>query len=666
MSKYAYMLRFTLQPGHWEEERLEALIDFCRKGKIDDVMFFIAPLNLRHITREETKPWMDMIGRAKGLLERIGVTTSINPLNTLLHDSANNTLLEGQNFRLMVDPNGNQSTTAVCPLCPEWRSYIIELYAYYATLQPNSLWVEDDFRFHNHSPLQWGGCFCEDHMRAFAREAGVASINREDFVQGVLASGEPHEYRRIWLDSCRQTMVELAEAIGEAVHHVSPETRIGLMTSDPSVHAAEGRDWHGIMKAFDGNQRAIIRPNLPAYMETSGIHYSWAFNAVSRLTAALIPDHTEAFPELENVPYTSYSKSKSFQKYQLETALLLGSRGITLNMIDMIGNGLYPEEQSERWLAEEKDFLNSIASLDLHVQYSKGVQVLVSEHSSYHLHTTEQSTMEALYPRETWWTSLLSAYGVANEYAVEWPKREGVLALSGQILRNYDEAQIRELFKANFVLLDGEAVYTLYTMGLGSLCGVSQAVWREVQTIEQIVNGHVYSGIKEGRMRPYLSIGRYLDIQYEQGSADVISEILSVQSEAICPGMTVVNGRIFILPYGQDGQEGTLNPIRCAVLQETITAMGTEETLMITSYSPHAAVYEFRSATQQSIAIVNNSMDDIDGIELAGADLTDDNWTLFSRFEPMGQPIALRSSEHRTVVKSHFPALTLKVLHRQI
>lgn len=666
MSKYTYMLRYTLQPGHWEEERLEALVAFCRKGRIDDVMFFIEPLNLRHNTIEEVKPWIEMIGRAKNELDKIGVTTSINPLNTLLHDSAGNHLSPDLNFQLMVDPYGNESTVAVCPLCPEWRSHIIEMYAYYATLQPYSLWVEDDFRFHNHAPLVWGGCFCDAHLKEFARQAGESSIDREEFVRGLLAPGEPHEYRRIWLESCRQTMVKLAKSISDAVHRVSPQTRIGLMTSMPSVHAAEGRDWHGMMAAFDGEQPAIVRPHLPAYRETSGMLYSWYFDEVSRLTAAFLPEHTETFPELENVPYTSFSKSKTFQKYQLESSLLLGSKGITLNIIDMIGNGLYPEEQAERWLNEEKDFLNAVAAMELKVDQMTGVQVLVNERSSYSLHTTTQRSMEALNPMETFWASLLSSYGIANKYVVEWPEKEGIIALSGQILRNYDEKQIRELFATHCILLDGDALYTLYEMGLGSLCGVKRATWIKLQSIEQIVNGQEYSKTKEGRMRPYLTLGHCLDIQYEQGSEEVISQILNVQGEVICPGMTVVDKRVFILPYRQKDPEGLLNPIRRAVLQETINRMGAPKPLMVTSYSPHVAVYEFRSGNQQFIAIINNSLDEWDRVELAGADLTDDNWKFFNRNKPMGQQLALRSDQYQTALNVNFAPLTVTVLQRTI
>ncbi|WP_409342072.1 hypothetical protein [Paenibacillus sp. MBLB4367] len=668
MTTYRYMLRFVLQPGHLEEERLEELIAFCRSAGIDDVMFFIDPMNLRHMTQAEVEPWLETITRAKHKLAPYGVTASVNPLNSLIHDSAANSLLEGQHFRLMTDPNGKRSSVAVCPLCPEWRRYIKDMYAFYATVRPYSLWVEDDFRFHNHEPLAWGGCFCETHLREFARQAGVPSLEREDFVQGMLKRGDPHGYRKIWLDSCRRTMPELAKEIAEAVHRVSPETRIGLMTSSPIVHAAEGRDWHGLFGAFDGKRpgSAIVRPHLPAYREASGMQYAWDLHAAA-LTAAFLPAETEAFPELENVPYTLFSKSAGFQKYQLETSLLLGSRGITLNIIDMAGNGIYPEERAEEWLGEEKPFLQAVAALQLRVQALSGVQVLVNEQSSYHLHTSKGSSMEEMYPRETFWSSLLSAFGVANRYTSKASGKGSVVALSGQVLRNYGEEEIRKLFAEHAVLLEGEAVRTLCEMGLGSLCGALQAEWRNVQAYEQIQGDRQYAGIQAGRLRPYLSMGRCLDVSYEQGAAAVVSNIHSVSGEVLCTGMTVVNGSVFVLPYsGYHAQAALLNPIRRAVIQEFLLQLAESAPLMIRSYCPHVSVYEFRSEDKHTIAIANHSLDEVESMEFAGADVSGDSWKQYSRTEPEGRNTVLRSTGSGTLVNCRVAPLSLMVLHRTV
>jgi hypothetical protein len=142
-NEFKYILRFTMQPGHHVDERLDELVSFCRKASIDDVMFLIngEELNDGHLTIEETAPWMDLIAKASQYLEPLGITTSINPWPTLLHGDRGRKLKPGQNFKLMADPYGNTGSAVVCPLCEEWRKYIGDMYSFYAKIKPNMLWV---------------------------------------------------------------------------------------------------------------------------------------------------------------------------------------------------------------------------------------------------------------------------------------------------------------------------------------------------------------------------------------------------------------------------------------------------------------------------------------------------------------------------------------------
>ena len=102
-----------------------------------------------------------------------------------MHTDRGRKLKKGQNFRLMVDPYGNEATAVACPLCQNWQNYIAEMYSYYASIQPNVIWVEDDFRLHNHDDLVWGGCFCDFHMEEYSKKAGK-KLTRSEFVEGVL------------------------------------------------------------------------------------------------------------------------------------------------------------------------------------------------------------------------------------------------------------------------------------------------------------------------------------------------------------------------------------------------------------------------------------------------------------------------------------------------
>ena len=182
-----YSLRFSLLPSLDFEKRVGALLDFCEKAQVDDVMFFIAveELHVGHITIEDAKKYTDVILRAKEFLKERKITTSLNPWCTLAHYDGGRKLKENQKFRNMVGADGVKAELVVCPLCEDWRKDYVELLSFYAeTLEPSVLWFEDDLRLSNHMPVS-NGCFCDEHMKLFNAAAGT-SLTREAFIQAVL------------------------------------------------------------------------------------------------------------------------------------------------------------------------------------------------------------------------------------------------------------------------------------------------------------------------------------------------------------------------------------------------------------------------------------------------------------------------------------------------
>jgi len=136
----------------------------------------------------------------------------------------------------MVDSFGNVSSCCVCPLCPNWRKHIVEVFKLCASIKPNIIFIDDDFRYHNHSPLIWGGCFCDLHLKVMSERVGR---KREELVEKALKPGKSHPYRKIWLDIFHEGLVSLATELRNAVKSVSKDTKLGLMCSDPTVHAAK-------------------------------------------------------------------------------------------------------------------------------------------------------------------------------------------------------------------------------------------------------------------------------------------------------------------------------------------------------------------------------------------------------------------------------------------
>jgi hypothetical protein len=86
----------------------------------------------------------------------------------------------------------------------------------------------------------------------------------------------------------------------------------------------------------------------------------------------MVPGNTVILPELENFPHNRFSKSISFTRFQLETSLVLGSDGITMNIFDMIGNGIMEAETWKELLAGEKEYLSYLKSLGFRFSMRRG------------------------------------------------------------------------------------------------------------------------------------------------------------------------------------------------------------------------------------------------------------------------------------------------------
>jgi len=620
---FRYILRFAVQPGHHEEERFSSLLDFCKAALIDEVMFFIncEELNQGHLTMEETSLWMDVIRKGKKLLDAVGIKTSINPWSTLLHCDRGRKLKEGQEFNLMVDPYGNRASAVACSLCLKWRRYLSEMYSYYASIKPSVIWVEDDFRLHNHDPLIWGGCFCEQHMHEYSKRAGK-KLSREDFVRGILQPGEVHPYRKIWLDVSRETMADVAEMLGTAVRKVSDETKVGLMSSDPAVHCAEARDWETLLKGLSAGQPPVIRPHLPSYAEVTPQRYIMDFRAISMMTCAFLPQTAEIYPELENYQHTRFAKSKAFTRFQVETSAIAGSHGITMNIFDMMGNGVLMNEGYQDILAAARPFVNQLAGLGLDVSKQRGIKIPICGESSYTLKTCRGDNMSGLYPRESFWAQLLTVYGVANAYTREKKHTNSIIAVSGQYFRNLSCKELTDLFNGNFIIMEGEAAYTLWNMGYGDLAGIAGAGWHRVnsgfQAYEEVCGEEIYGGIKNARMSSQGWAGDYLKIQYgENADYRIISEVRAPDGRVAGPGMVLCNHAL-ILPYGHLGSEfyAHLNTTRQEIIGKLLRRFSDGVRPAMVLDAPYVSVFDYELDGLRVLLVVNASGDDFDEIRI--------------------------------------------------
>ena len=581
---FIYTLRYMLDPRANTPTKDEKLIEFVKKGKIDDVAFFIngEELNHSHLTKAETQLWLDAIKPLQKKLSEIGVTTSLNPWTTIMHSDRGYQVNPEIGFNTFVDLDGNKAQDMACPANPTWRKYLANTYAQYASIHPRRLWLEDDFRHYNHSPLKLM-CFCNYHMQLYNEKLGKKET-RAEFVKKMLQPRKPTKERQVYLDQARQEMIETEHIIEQAVHKVSPETDLAQMTSYPDWHALEGRDWDNLFKAQAGKGHPkVARPHLPAYNEVAPLQYGRYFEEYTRITAAFLGENAELYPELESYMYSPLVKSTAFTAFQIITSALIGSQGILLNLFDMMGNGINDSWHYAEMLAQIKPFVNQLLENRLPIDHLRGIKVLVDQDSSYYLQTKTGKNVEELLPHEKNWVSLLGAFGFATTILPNSKKtslKNEVVAISGQLLRNLTNAQVTELVKNNFVLLDGESVQVLLDRKLGNLLHIEKAEWHPVRSNYQVfeqADGQTVDGVKSPRITMLQQTGNYLKIDYQpQSSVKVWSFAYNAVDEKLGNVMAVIDQHIVVLPMDQDlryGWESQFTTYKQGLLQQMLDSI---------------------------------------------------------------------------------------------
>ncbi len=328
------------------------------------------------------------------------------------------------------------------------------------------------------------------------------------------------------------------------------------MSSVPYVHSAEGRNWKSLLLALGGEKNPpVSRIHLPAYQELVPSKYLQAFHMVSYVNRALLAPETLVYPELENYPYSRFSKSRAFTRFQLLSSLALNLSGMTIDLFDLNGRGIIEQDSYQTMLREVKPVLSAMNASGAFSARRLGVCVLVDERASYALHTKEGARMEELYPEEVFWAGLLPAMGVPMYIGTSPEDTRGVAAVSGQYFRNLAQEQIERLFAENFVLLSGDALETLIDLGLGHLAGVAGVCWMKqnsgAYTFEQATNGRLYTGVPNARASCVISGSDALDVSYLPG-AEI--EEYSALYDSSGPQIALPNRckrRMLIYPFGR-------------------------------------------------------------------------------------------------------------------
>lgn len=615
--KFLHCLRIQFPPKHYEDERIAEVVDYCVKYGFKNVMLFInaEEYNVGHMTIEEAKPWLETMKKAKEALVEKGITVSLNPWTELGHLDRCRPLKEGQNFTTQVDYDGDKCEMVACPLCENWKKYFLEFYQYIIKeLDPDTVWVEDDFRLHNHGDLNFGGCFCDLHMQKYNARLGT-KYTREEFTDRLFRKNPEKRVKKAWLDVNRECMASLAEDIGQAVAELGLGTKVGLMSSMHEKHALEGRDWHRLHKGFAAGGPIIDRLHLPCYDEISAKKYYVEFNRLPFHCRALLPKNTIVYPELENGSFSTFTKDARFLQFQLESAIPLCIEGMTYDIYDFVGNGIVDNFRYGEAVKDITPYLNGVMKLGLKYETLEGIILPIDEKTVYK-RDSKINKFDDLYPDESIFNAYLTSIGLSCKASTKKRFRNKIVALGGGNAYNFTKEQLIDLFENNFVLVDGGAARILIDKGLGALIGaVSYETYvgeHNVHSYEQVKDGILINDKKGYRVTAFGKAGDYVKISYkdESGAQSFVYDYLD---NKIGVG-DMDGGNYFVIPYVINGMYfEQYHDLRTTLLKTFLRKSGVE--LVLTNHAG-VYVYLYKQHNKKVLIVVNSTEEDFEKTEL--------------------------------------------------
>jgi hypothetical protein len=538
-----YMLRYFIRT-ETAQQQTDALIAYCHQNHIRHLILFSDDnycMGWNLLTLAEAKARVEGLKPVFQQLRQAGFHTSINMMTTIGHSDFGRDESGRFSWQLMVGDDGVKSHTAPCPLDPKWKSYIGELYGYFAQLEPEIIYIDDDFRYRNHRPVSWG-CFCPLHLQEMGKRTGKY-LEREELVRRILtAEPQPTAEREQWLKLCGDSFLEAVRIISDVVKETSPRTHMGLMCGGPEVHAAEGWRWDDMVSAMSvsGNQ-PVLRPSYASYEEPAYRDVA-ADLAPMRKLQTLLAGKMRFTPELENFSYTQFSKSAQLTRLQIALSIFSIPPDLTLNIHHYVETQLDDVPEHTKVLHDSFDYFSGIVAWATECQKERGLQILWGDRFPLH-RKVDEARMTAL-PVPNCWEGTMDLLGFATTFYPDKVK----LAGKSYFEERTDE-EIRALLKEK-CLMDGDAANHLVERGFGREVGLKSCKPAGGTSYEQFVSKDFAPNFLNREEEVSVNAEKYgLDLM--EGTI-LVTRMFGPEASFSVPGMTLFEnasgGRSGIIP----------------------------------------------------------------------------------------------------------------------
>jgi len=504
---------------HASDAAVEEWLRVVRKHRAAcDEVWFLTELGFPAI--DVHKRSAELMARAAEKVRKAGILPAVELYDTLGHADLPMFASDGITWQKMVGPDGTIAGMSNCPRAKGLHEYLRKIMRLYVAFKPSSVWINDDLRMHHHRPVDFG-CFCNDCIAEFNDyvEEFTRQEDRKDWTRETLAAALHEEHngrlRLLWTRFGAQSLAIVARVVAEAVHEVSPESRIGLEHCGPEWGLYSGPDWAPTFKALAevSGQALGSRPGGGYYTDHRPREVLDKALSIAHQVARLPKEVKVVCPEIENFPHTIMGKTPHGLVVESALDLAYGCNCLSYAILS-IGH-----ETSEAVAPQLQRIAKWRTFLQKYVAENEGTKpggigvVFGMNHAGRKVHPDEKPFAWAgmsfgdLYQLPTMGLPLC-----ADKQA------PCAAVLTANAMDGLTQGELKGVL-AGGVLMDGPAMMRLQERGLGELGGV-RAVRRQVESYERFTCDPL-NGSGAGETWMHVSFGSSADVVLEPIVPDV-------------------------------------------------------------------------------------------------------------------------------------------------
>lgn len=432
-----------------------------------------------------------MISEAAEQVRALGIRAGMQIANTLGHGASPFLPEDGANWPLMMNDAGQTEVPFPCPRSPEVLQYIDQMSRSYATVQPSSVWIDDDLRISPRGPIIRNSCFCETCLDDFSRERGV-TYTREK-LREELAESAAGGLRLAWTKFAGESLGAIARTIARAFHEVSPSTRLAQQQLEHENFMNCGPDWSPIHDSLaqETQQPTGARLGNGFYTDHNPRQMIWKGLVINRQISRLPKTVRQICPEIDNFTHNRFGKSLHGTVVEGSLYFAMGCNSVSYAIL------CSAHESHEYYrlllgkIASYRPFWESYVEASRE-SFHAGIEVPLSPH-----HVTRPlAAGEEPYA----WTraELNPIYQLAPlglPLCGVSAKASGAI-LSSEVVPGLSDEELKKILSGG-VMMNGSAAKLIQDRGLGDLLGVRVTKIKHVDVYERMttdpLNG-LYAG----------------------------------------------------------------------------------------------------------------------------------------------------------------------------